>query len=1282
MAKAVPVHVKDIREQAKSASLRAVAGFAPLNILNSAHSIADAGLALEHDGDLRGALYKYSQAAILLEYVMGSAEYKHESPKSQRGVLYHQTTKLSEFVIGDILPRAKKIEDRLREIERTQPPSPAAAEPDSRPIGSLRERMRMLEQAGMDVGNQPQRPQKPPKPTIEPASKPLVSPDPSPRPNDMTKPSSPLLPLESASPPASRGTSSIQHELEFLNNITANGGPPSLNGATPAQIPTLPSVPQPPSSGATSIHGMFGITSSVSPPTGSSTTTMTIPPLPPLQTSPSPISRTRSPRSMSLNIPSPTTNNYGSPNPSPSDTRPPPPVPPRLTPTNTGGTSPALAPLSRSITGDREWSGSINGDRDRTGSITGDRPRTLTAGTSTPPLSKSALWNSPQHTGTNGVMTNGTGSGGRNLPLSPLATGGSIATGGSPMSPLAMSPRATGDSGLGLGLGLSEIDEQQRPPKQRSATTEEFEAAFPSIDDIEANFPSLDALENDAEMRLLKLGVPGAPPGRTASPSGGIGGMGGMGPAPSLGFEFGQQQNQQSPIPRPFPNAIPDLEGTPRPASTPANGARPGITFGSAKSQSPHAPSTSASASTPTEPKSDKLPKPDLPITNTITASTLKGYLATALQILVLDVRPREEYESRRLPVDNVVCIEPIVLGRKGMSAKELQEALVLSSKTERTLFERRNTFDLVVLADASSTEFADPSTPLNLLFRIIYETEFLKPLRRPPVFLHGGIKAWGDQVGEFKGEDVVVATNADAGKRLARKPAVSGRPASGSVSHTRMPQDVGLAGSSFGTSVRTPITYPERAVSPPTSSGTPAHSQRPLEDMMSPPPPANAGYFEHPHHHHAYSGSVALSTTRPVSIDYPNLIRPPPVAATPAMERADSRPRIPQPPKPPSIQPDYSVVYWRDEQLGMSGLRNMGNTCYMNSVLQCLSGTVPFTRFFTDRRWHHEVNMMNPLGTRGELANAFYSLLRDMWQGDLPYLTPVPFRKSICAHARQFAGSEQHDAQEFLLFLLDGIHEDLNRIIVKPQFEELTPEREAELEGMPKQLAGAHEWARYKRRNDSIVVDYFQGQFCNQMQCLTCGQTSTTYNAFLNLSVPIPANKGVTKVSLDECIKALVGREVMDNADAWHCPRCKTARRAAKQLTFSRMPPVLIIHLKRFSFKGPFTDKLETLVDFPLKDLDLTNYMPPPLTPNMDKDGLERFSPQDPRAQIPPYKYELYGVANHFGSLSSGHYTAFVKSRGKWMYCDDSRITPAEPKEVVGKPAYILFYKRVPPGS
>lgn len=89
-------------------------------------------------------------------------------------------------------------------------------------------------------------------------------------------------------------------------------------------------------------------------------------------------------------------------------------------------------------------------------------------------------------------------------------------------------------------------------------------------------------------------------------------------------------------------------------------------------------------------------------------------------------------------------------------------------------------------------------------------------------------------------------------------------------------------------------------------------------------------------------------------------------------------------------------------------------------------------------------------------------------------------------------------------------------------------------------------------------------------------------------------------------------------------------------------MPPVLLIHLKRFSTKGPFTDKLETMVDFPLKGLDLTNYLPALLPPNISKVegyGQEPINPTtDPRAQIPPYKYDLYGVTNHMGRLSTGH--------------------------------------------
>jgi ubiquitin C-terminal hydrolase len=108
------------------------------------------------------------------------------------------------------------------------------------------------------------------------------------------------------------------------------------------------------------------------------------------------------------------------------------------------------------------------------------------------------------------------------------------------------------------------------------------------------------------------------------------------------------------------------------------------------------------------------------------------------------------------------------------------------------------------------------------------------------------------------------------------------------------------------------------------------------------------------------------------------------------------------------------------------------------------------------------------------------------------------------------------------------------------------------------------------------------------------------------------------------------------------NCPRCKTLRKATKTLSLSRLPPVLLIHLKRFSFKGPFTDKIEKQVDFPLKNLDLTNYMLPPLPPGVDRTGTQTYPPEDPRLQIPPYRYDLYAVTNHFGSLSSGHCTSF----------------------------------------
>jgi len=95
-----------------------------------------------------------------------------------------------------------------------------------------------------------------------------------------------------------------------------------------------------------------------------------------------------------------------------------------------------------------------------------------------------------------------------------------------------------------------------------------------------------------------------------------------------------------------------------------------------------------------------------------------------------------------------------------------------------------------------------------------------------------------------------------------------------------------------------------------------------------------------------------------------------------------------------------------------------------------------------------------------------------------------------MCSLKSQYNGSEQHDSQEFLSFLIDGIHEDLNRIIVKPQYSP-TAEEEAELERLPPQIASEREWRTWRSRNDSIIVDFFQGQFRNRLECLTCHKVS-----------------------------------------------------------------------------------------------------------------------------------------------------------------------------------------------
>lgn len=198
------------------------------------------------------------------------------------------------------------------------------------------------------------------------------------------------------------------------------------------------------------------------------------------------------------------------------------------------------------------------------------------------------------------------------------------------------------------------------------------------------------------------------------------------------------------------------------------------------------------------------------------------------------------------------------------------------------------------------------------------------------------------------------------------------------------------------------------------------------------------------------------------------------------------------------------------------SGLGNLGNTCFMNSTLQCLAHTDPLRQYFASGEFRKDLNRDNPLGTGGELATEFADLLNEMWGTgskqssrnmygspyDSPIVYPRNFKYTLGRHAEQFMGYDQHDSQELATYLLDALHEDTNRVTKKPYVEK--PEQG---EDEDDDFAADKAWNLHLRREDSRVLENFMGQVKSRVNCPTpgCGRVSTTFDPFMYLSVPIP---------------------------------------------------------------------------------------------------------------------------------------------------------------------------------
>ncbi|RKP31783.1 cysteine proteinase, partial [Metschnikowia bicuspidata] len=661
-----------------------------------------------------------------------------------------------------------------------------------------------------------------------------------------------------------------------------------------------------------------------------------------------------------------------------------------------------------------------------------------------------------------------------------------------------------------------------------------------------------------------------------------------------------------------------------------------------------------------------------------ISPRVLDALLRSSASVLLLDMRRESLFAYSHINYLNVVNVPPEVV-EKTLSRNANASDVDLDAELARCLpekqlllFRNRHSYDLVVLYN---TRYSQPgkdkyaslqcahdkqhrlsNNPFSALVNLLmWNTKYLSSrLNQYPLILDGGLERWFQTCGQ----DALVSLTSENALMASVRSTTSSRSAD-DLANSRYVRKFNVYLSSG-----TPGATTNRRMLPGDPTGAAANGNS--VDIGA----TNHGFGN-------FNGADSGSGSR-----YP--------AGSSSDRTATSNPN--------AVHPGFECL--------TTGLTNLGNSCYMNCVLQCLVATRPLTSFFfvagPDGKvvqlaeYKQHINRESQLGTKGVVTLTFVKLVQSMVRNQGKYYAPTTFKDTIGSYSpgQQFATTDQHDCIEFLTFMLDALHEDLNMARPKTPREraallELSVEDEQKREMLPVRVASAIEWERYLVLNLSVIVDYFQGQFLSRLQCLECRHTSTTYNAFSILSLPIPERFGSNKVTLLDCLDFFTETELLDGDNKWHCPQCKRFTRLTKQIMITRLPAVLIVHFKRFHFSDASGHilKLETFVEYPVDvPLDLTLYWPPVGT-FLDAESSSSMSAAKesdilnhlpPRSQAAPFRYTLYGVVNHYGNLTTGHYTSYVH-KDNWYYFDDSKYTPNCPRDkVLNKNAYCLFFRRV----
>jgi len=340
--------------------------------------------------------------------------------------------------------------------------------------------------------------------------------------------------------------------------------------------------------------------------------------------------------------------------------------------------------------------------------------------------------------------------------------------------------------------------------------------------------------------------------------------------------------------------------------------------------------------------------------------------------------------------------------------------------------------------------------------------------------------------------------------------------------------------------------------------------------------------------------------------------------------------------------------AYAKYQNKGLSGLTNLGNTCFINSCMQILSHTYELNDILENVSNNKSINKKYD----SVLLLEWNNLRNLMWKNNC-VISPGKFIQTIHKLAKvknntQFVGYQQNDLPEFLLFVIDCFHTSMSR------------EVDMNIVGSPETEKDTLALECYKTIQKMYTKDYseiwnlFYGIHVSHIESVSDGKVlSRTPEPFFMINLQIP--NSIKEPTLVDCINDYVKGEELTGENAWYNETTKQKEDVRKRIKYWSFPKILIIDLKRFGGDGK---KNQKLVSFPIEDLDMSSYVI----------GYKKNE----------YKYSLYGVAYHSGGTMGGHYYAAVKTANqKWFMFNDTNVTAVkEDHDIITPKAYCLFYR------